>query len=74
MEEKLPPLKRVDKAEWLIEKNYKQGMQVPAKIFATEKLLKDMDLTVYDQIANVATLPGIINYAMCMPDGHIFCN
>jgi len=74
MEEKLPPIKRVDKAEWLIEKNYKSGMQVPAKIFATEKLLKEMDLTVYEQIANVATLPGIINYAMCMPDGHIFSN
>ena len=70
MEQNLPPIKRVDKAEWIIEPKYKNGMQVPAKIFATEKLLKDMDLTVYDQITNVATLPGIINYSMCMPDGH----
>jgi len=45
-------------------------MKVPARIFATEKILKDMDFTVYDQITNVANLPGIINYAMCMPDGH----
>ena len=71
MEEKqLPPIKRLDKAEWDISKDYKQGMHVPAKIFATEKILKEMDYTVYDQITNVATLPGIINYAMCMPDGH----
>ena len=69
-EQKLPPLKRIDKAEWEISRDYKQGMNVPARIFATEKLLKDMDFTVYDQITNVANLPGIINYAMCMPDGH----
>ncbi len=66
----LPPIKRLDKAEWEITKDYKQGMHVPVKIFATEKILKEMDFTVYDQITNVATLPGIINYAMCMPDGH----
>ena len=69
-EQRLPPLKRIDKAEWEISKDYKQGMKVPARIFATEKILKDMDFTVYDQITNVANLPGIINYAMCMPDGH----
>lgn len=73
-ERQLPPIKRVDKAEWEISKDYKQGMKVPARIFATEKILKDMDFTVYDQITNVANLPGIINYAMCMPDGHILGN
>ncbi len=69
-ERKLPPIKRLDKAEWEINKDYKQGMKVPAKIFATEKLLKNLDYSVYDQLTNVATLPGIINYAMCMPDAH----
>ena len=73
-EQKLPPLKRIDKAEWEISPSYKQGMSVPARIFATEKILKDMDFAVYDQITNVANLPGIINYAMCMPDGHILGN
>src|SRR6266511_3962195 len=29
-----------------------------------------MDEAVYDQITNVATLPGITKYALCMPDGH----
>ncbi|MAE42531.1 RNA-splicing ligase RtcB [Candidatus Woesearchaeota archaeon] len=69
-EKQLPPLKRIDKAEWEISTDYKKGMQVPAKIFATEALLKNMDYSVYDQLTNVATLPGIINHAMCMPDGH----
>jgi tRNA-splicing ligase RtcB len=45
-------------------------MQVPARIYGTEKLIHDMDHAVYDQITNVATLPGITKYALCMPDGH----
>ena len=65
-------LKKISEYEWEIPKH--GGMRVPARIFATEKILKDMDFTVYDQITNVANLPGIINYAMCMPDGHILSN
>jgi tRNA-splicing ligase RtcB len=29
-----------------------------------------MDDGVFDQITNVATLPGMVRYASCMPDGH----
>ena len=45
-------------------------MRVPARIVATKKLLDAMDPGVFDQITNVATLPGIQKYALCMPDGH----
>ncbi|MBI2543344.1 MAG: RtcB family protein [Candidatus Aenigmarchaeota archaeon] len=45
-------------------------MNVPARIFATKKIVDAMDLQVYDQITNVANLPGIQKYAFCMPDGH----
>src|SRR2546423_7013976 len=45
-------------------------MRVPARIIAAEKLLREMDEAVYQQISNVATLPGIARYALCMPDGH----
>lgn len=55
---------------WEVPVSYKEGMQVPARIIATEKLLEGMDEGVLDQITNVATLPGIIQHAMCMPDGH----
>ena len=47
--------------------SFKHGMRVPARIYATEKLLRDMDDAVYDQTINVATLPGITSYAFCMP-------
>ncbi len=49
---------------------YKKGMNVPARIYASDKLIKTMDDAVFEQITNVATLPGIADYAMCMPDGH----
>ena len=35
-----------------------------------ERLLREMDDGVFDQVTNVATLPGIVDYAFCMPDGH----
>ncbi|MCK8600958.1 RtcB family protein [Desulfoferrobacter suflitae] len=61
---------KVSDSIWEIPATYKDGMQVPARIYATEKLLREMDDGVIDQVTNVATLPGILNYAYCMPDGH----
>ncbi len=61
---------RVSDAVWEIPKDYKPGMLVPARVFATEKLLNSMDDGIFDQITNVACLPGIQKHAYCMPDGH----
>jgi tRNA-splicing ligase RtcB len=66
----LQNLKRIDDALWEIPTTIKGGMRVPARIYATKKLIESMDGGVFEQITNVATLPGIINYAFCMPDGH----
>jgi tRNA-splicing ligase RtcB len=63
-------LKRIDDALWEIPPTSKSGMRVPARIYATKKLIESMDEGVFEQVTNVATLPGIINYAFCMPDGH----
>ena len=63
-------LQRVAETVWELPVSYKEGMRVPARIYGTEKLVRQMDDAVYDQITNVATLPGIVNYALCMPDGH----
>ncbi|MFZ0928251.1 MAG: RtcB family protein [Syntrophobacteraceae bacterium] len=63
-------LKRVSDTVWEIPASYKEGMRVPARIYATEKLAREMDEGVIDQVTNVATLPGIQKYAFCMPDGH----
>lgn len=66
-----PQFTKVSDFTWEIPASFKQGMRVPARIYATRKLLDAMDLQVYDQVTNVATLPGIVNHALCMPDGHI---
>jgi tRNA-splicing ligase RtcB (3'-phosphate/5'-hydroxy nucleic acid ligase) len=64
------PVKRISATVWELPTSFKPGMLVPARIFATEKLVHEMDAGVFDQVANVACLPGIVNYAYCMPDGH----
>ncbi|MGA3175271.1 MAG: RtcB family protein [Syntrophorhabdales bacterium] len=63
-------LKRISETVWELPVSYKAGMRVPARVYGTEKLIKEMDDAVYDQVTNVATLPGVTKYALCMPDGH----
>lgn len=65
-----PAIQRISDTVWELPVSYKTGMWVPARIYGTEKLIREMDEAVYDQITNVATLPGITKYALCMPDGH----
>jgi len=45
-------------------------MLVPARIYGTKKLIDAMDPGVYNQVTNVACLPGLQKYSYCMPDGH----
>ncbi len=64
----LKRLKKKTDFEWVYEP---QGqMQVPAVLFANEKLLDEMDDKVLEQAANVAALPGIQSCAIAMPDAH----
>jgi len=66
-----PPLKKIDDVTWMIPKEYKRCMRVPAIIFADEFLLNKMkeDATL-EQAANVACLPGIQIASYTLPDGH----
>lgn len=59
---------RTGNFEWTIERH--GMMRVPAIIYADESLIRDMDSKVYEQITNVATLPGIVKAAYAMPDAH----
>ncbi|MEK6940968.1 MAG: RtcB family protein [Nanoarchaeota archaeon] len=67
-----PPkeIKKINDFTWELPTSYKKGMNVPARIIASEKLLKQMDFGVFDQVSNVACLKGIQKQAFCMPDGH----
>ncbi|MFH0791080.1 MAG: intein-containing RctB family protein [Candidatus Omnitrophota bacterium] len=64
-------LEKIDDYRWRIPKSYKPGMRVPGMIYADEKLLKDIfQDKALEQVANVAFLPGIVNYSLAMPDIH----
>ncbi|MEM1844689.1 MAG: RtcB family protein, partial [Ignisphaera sp.] len=67
----VPPLKKIDDVIWMIPKEYKKCMHVPAIIYADEFLLNKMkeDATL-DQAANVSCLPGIVVASYTLPDGH----
>ncbi|MFZ0381593.1 MAG: RtcB family protein [Solirubrobacteraceae bacterium] len=64
-------LRRIDDELWEIPIGAVAGMRVPARLFADAELLEaiahDRSL---EQLANVATLPGIVDAALAMPDIH----
>jgi tRNA-splicing ligase RtcB len=64
----LSALTRKSETEWWIEPHGR--MRVPGVIYASEPLVKDMDEKVYEQVTNVATLPGIERASYAMPDAH----
>jgi len=55
---------------WEIPTSYKPGMLVPARVYANKELLDAMDKVVFEQVTNVACLPGIIRYSYAMADAH----
>jgi tRNA-splicing ligase RtcB len=65
------PLKLVSDYTWIINKGFKECMNVDAIVFADDYLLKKMeeDLTLV-QAANVACLNGVVKAVYVMPDGH----
>ncbi len=61
---------RISDFIWEIPPSEKPGMLVPARIYASAGILAAMDRGVFEQVTNVACLPGIHRHALCMPDGH----
>lgn len=50
----------------------KGGMRVPGRLYANEKMLRDIiSDKALDQLVNVAHLPGIEKYSIAMPDIHL---
>lgn len=59
---------KINETAWEIKPH--GNMRVPAVIYASEDLIHHMDNKVYEQICNVASLPGIVEKAYAMPDAH----
>ncbi len=65
------PLKQVDEFRYEIPSSYKHGMRTSGLIYADERMMKNVIRdNALEQVANVATLPGILKKSMAMPDIH----
>jgi tRNA-splicing ligase RtcB len=56
--------------EWEVPVGYVPGMRVPGKFFLSESLGESLESGAIQQLANVATMPGIIRNSLAMPDIH----
>lgn len=65
------PLKRLDDYRWEIPQTYKPQMRTRGIIYADSELIEQITQDMApEQVANVATLPGIVGAAQAMPDIH----
>jgi len=64
-------LTKIDDNIWEIPEDYSPGMNVPGRIYLSDKLIRDLEPETLDQVANVAKLPGIQKFSMAMPDAHL---
>lgn len=64
-------LRQVSPWVWEVPASFREDMRAPARLYADanilEQALSDRSL---EQLVNTATLPGIVGYAMAMPDVH----
>lgn len=65
------PLEKVGPCQWKIPKSYRDDMRVDGLIFADDRLIEQIRKDQGpEQVANVATLPGIQRASLAMPDIH----
>ena len=62
---------QIDAYTWELSRDFDARMEVPARIFGNREVFEAAfgDRSI-EQLVNVAMLPGIVKYAMAMPDMH----
>jgi tRNA-splicing ligase RtcB len=63
-------IRKITDYEWEVPVGFTPGMRVPGRIFLSEVLRKSLEPGAIQQLANVATMPGIVKSALAMPDIH----
>jgi tRNA-splicing ligase RtcB (3'-phosphate/5'-hydroxy nucleic acid ligase) len=64
-------VRRIDDTLWEVPADARPDMRVPARVFADEELFEAIARDgALEQAQNVATLPGIVEAALAMPDAH----
>lgn len=64
-------LKRISEFVWEVPQSFRDDMQVPARLYASDRLIEAaIEDRATEQLVNTSTLPGLIRYALAMPDIH----
>lgn len=63
-------LHRIDETKVEVPQNFKTGMRTKGIIYVDRLLEKTLESKSIEQVANVATLPGIVGASLAMPDIH----
>lgn len=63
--------KKIDQYRYVIPTSYKKGMKIEGLVYADDELLRQIERDqTAEQVANVATLPGLVGRSLAMPDAH----
>lgn len=65
-----PDFNKISDYEWEIPASFKNGMRVPSRVIASKALLDDMENQVFEQVTNMAFLPGAVKATYAMADAH----
>jgi tRNA-splicing ligase RtcB len=63
-------LQKLNEFEWLLPKGSREKMRVAAKIVANQAILRAIEDDAVQQLTNVATLPGVVEPVVGLPDMH----
>jgi tRNA-splicing ligase RtcB len=63
-------LRRIDENKIEVIQGFKKGMLTNGIIYLDERLEKNLEIKAIEQVANVASLPGIVGPSLAMPDVH----
>ena len=63
-------IRNISDTEWEIPRDFVPGMRVPGTFFLSHHLAEGLEEGALTQLANVATLPGILRCSLGMPDIH----
>ncbi len=63
-------IKQVGRYQWEIPIGFREGMRVPGRIFTSASMMDILEDQSINQVADGATLPGIVKASLAMPDIH----
>ena len=66
----LEGINKIGDLEWEVPIGYVPNMRVPGRFFLSRALAETLEEGAVRQLANVATLPGIVRHSLAMPDIH----